>query len=58
MTDNRSPAFAPALGEGNIRSLGVLTGGFPAEYGRKLGGVIEVVTGGGHVGMGRRRRRG
>ena len=47
LTDNRSPAFAPALGEGNIRSLGVLTGGFPAEYGRKLGGVIEVVTGGG-----------
>ena len=47
LTDNRSPAFAPALGEGSIRSLGVLTGGFPAEYGRKLGGVIEVVTGGG-----------
>ena len=47
LTDNRSPAFAPALGEGNIRSLGVLTGGFPAEYGRKLGGVIEVVTGSG-----------
>jgi hypothetical protein len=46
LTDNRSPAFAPALGEGSIVSLGVLTGGFPAEYGRKLGGVIEVVTGG------------
>jgi hypothetical protein len=24
--------------------MGILTGGYPAEYGRKLGGIIEVVT--------------
>ena len=24
--------------------MNILTGGYPAEYGRKLGGVIEVVT--------------
>ena len=24
--------------------MSLLTGGYPAEYGRKLGGVIEVVT--------------
>lgn len=44
LTDNRSPAFAPALAAESVRSLTILTGGYPAEYGRKLGGVIEVVT--------------
>ena len=44
LTDNRSPAFAPPLGAEAVRSLAILTGGYPAEYGRKLGGVVEVVT--------------
>jgi hypothetical protein len=44
LTDNRSPAFAPELEAGEAHSLNVLTAGYPAEYGRKLGGVIEVVT--------------
>ena len=44
LTDNRSPAFAPPLGAEPVRSLAILTGGYPAEYGRKLGGVVEVVT--------------
>ena len=44
ITDNRSPAFAPALEVEELRSLNVLTANYPAEYGRKLGGVIEVVT--------------
>ena len=44
LTDNRSPAFAPPLGAESVRSLAIMTGGYPAEYGRKLGGVIEVVT--------------
>lgn len=39
--DNRSPAFAPALAVGDVQSMNVLTGGYPAEYGRKLGGVVE-----------------
>ena len=44
LTDSRSPSFAPELDADDIHSLGILTGGYPAEYGRKLGGVIEVAT--------------
>ncbi len=44
LTDNRSPAFAPELDVDDVQTLRVLTGGYPAEFGRKLGGVIEVVT--------------
>jgi hypothetical protein len=43
-TENRSPSFAPALDAGDVDSLRVLTADYPAEYGRKLGGVIEVTT--------------
>jgi hypothetical protein len=42
--DNRSPAFAQSLGVDEFQSMKIMTGGYPAEYGRKLGGVIEVVT--------------
>src|SRR5262245_23371782 len=44
VTDNRSPSFAPELDADEVHSMSILTGGYPAEYGRKLGGVIEVVT--------------
>ena len=44
LTDNRSPSFAPGLDAGGIESVTVLTADFPAEYGRKLGGVVEVNT--------------
>jgi len=44
LTQNRSPAFAPSLDADDVESLRVLTANFPAEYGRKLGGVIEVTT--------------
>jgi outer membrane cobalamin receptor len=44
ITENRSPAFAPNLDAGDVESMRVLTADFPAEYGRKLGGVIEVTT--------------
>jgi outer membrane cobalamin receptor len=44
LTQNRSPAFAPSLDAGNVESLRVLTASFPAEYGRKLGGIVEVTT--------------
>src|SRR5207237_7877125 len=44
LTDNRSPSFAPELDADSVHSLNILTAGYPAEYGRKLGGVIEVVT--------------
>jgi len=44
MTDNRSPVFAPEPGADDVHAMSIMTGGYPAEYGRKLGGVIEVVT--------------
>jgi hypothetical protein len=44
LTDNRSPAFAAEVESAGVRALNTRTGGYPAEYGRKLGGVIEVVT--------------
>jgi hypothetical protein len=43
--DNRSPAFAQSLGVEEFDSMIVRTADFPAEFGRKLGGVIEVNTG-------------
>jgi len=44
MDENRSPAFAPDLQEGDLQGVAVRTGNFPAEYGRKLGGIVEVTT--------------
>ena len=44
LTENRSPAFAPSLDAENVESMRILTADYPAEYGRKLGGVIEVTT--------------
>jgi outer membrane cobalamin receptor len=41
-TENRSPSFAPGVDADDVQSMQVLTSDFPAEYGRKLGGVIEV----------------
>src|SRR5712671_8015725 len=44
LTENHSPAFAPPFDAGDVESLRVLTASFPAEYGRKLGGIVEVTT--------------
>ncbi|HXQ25817.1 MAG TPA: TonB-dependent receptor [Candidatus Acidoferrales bacterium] len=44
LTDNRSPSFGPELEADDVQSMTIYTAGFPAEYGRKLGGVIEVNT--------------
>jgi hypothetical protein len=44
MTENRSPGFAPPIESSDVESLRVMTAGFPAEYGRKLGGVVEVTS--------------
>ncbi len=44
LTQNRSLAFAPPLDAESVQSIRVLTGNYPAEYGRKLGGIIEVTT--------------
>ncbi len=42
--ENRSPAFAPNFESGDVQSMRVLTAGYPAEYGRKLGGVVEIAS--------------
>ena len=42
--DNRSPAFAPAVEAENVESMRAYTSGIPAEFGEKLGGVIEINT--------------
>ncbi len=44
LTDNRSPSFGPAIDADDIQSLSIYTGGIPAEYGRKMGGIVEVNT--------------
>ena len=44
LTDNRSPGSGPELEADDLDSLTIYTAGIPAEYGRKMGGVIEVNT--------------
>jgi hypothetical protein len=44
LTDNRSPAFVGEIEPEDVQAITILTGGYPAEYGRKLGGVIELTT--------------
>ncbi len=44
LTDNRSPGMGPELEADDVESVNVYTAGIPAEYGRKLGGVVEVNT--------------
>jgi hypothetical protein len=44
LTDNRSPGFGTEIEADDVQSLSIYTANIPAEYGRKLGGVIEVVT--------------
>src|SRR5215467_426636 len=42
--DNRSPAFAQSVNIDEYESLNVRTSGYPAEFGLKLGGVIETAS--------------
>jgi outer membrane cobalamin receptor len=44
LTDNRSPSFGPEIEADDVQSMSIYTGGFPAEYGRKMGGVVEINT--------------
>jgi hypothetical protein len=44
LIDNRSPGFGPEIEADDVDSMTVYTAGFPAEYGRKMGGVVEVNT--------------
>jgi hypothetical protein len=45
LTDNRSPSFGPEPAEADdVEALTIYTAGIPAEFGRKMGGVVEVTT--------------
>jgi hypothetical protein len=44
LTDNRSPSFGPEIEADDLDSINIYTAGFPAEYGRKMGGVVELNT--------------
>jgi outer membrane cobalamin receptor len=44
LTDNRSPSSGLDLEADDVDSLTIFTAGIPAEYGRKMGGVVEVDT--------------
>jgi hypothetical protein len=44
LTDNRSPGLGPEIEADDVESMSIYTAGIPAEYGRKMGGVVEVNT--------------
>jgi hypothetical protein len=44
LTDNRSPSFGNEMEADDVQSMSIYTAGIPAEYGRKMGGVVEVNT--------------
>ncbi|HET6840233.1 MAG TPA: TonB-dependent receptor [Candidatus Angelobacter sp.] len=44
LRDNRAPVFAPAMDVDDVQSVNIFTANFPAEFGRRMGGVIEVTS--------------
>jgi hypothetical protein len=44
LTNNRSPSFGTEIEADDVQFMSIYTANIPAEYGRKLGGVIEVLT--------------
>ena len=44
LTENRSPSSGLSIEADDVDSLNIYTAGIPAEYGRKMGGVVEVDT--------------
>lgn len=44
LTENRSPGFGSQIEAADVQSLAVYTAGIPAEFGRKMGGVVELST--------------
>ena len=44
LTDNRSPSAGPEIEAEDVQEMSIYTADFPAEYGRKMGGVVELTT--------------
>lgn len=42
--DNPHQLFTPGLAPDVIQSVNVITGGFPAEFGNRFGGILDIVT--------------
>ena len=42
--ENAHAVFSPGLGVDYVEAINVMTGGFPAEYGNRFGGILDVVT--------------
>jgi outer membrane receptor protein involved in Fe transport len=42
--ENAHSVFSAGLGVDYIESINVMTGGFPAEYGSRFGGILDIVT--------------
>lgn len=42
--DNPHQLFTPGISPDVIQSVNVITGGFPAEFGNRFGGILDVVT--------------
>jgi hypothetical protein len=44
LTNNLSPSFGDEVSANDVQSMSIYTAGFPAEYGRKMGGVVVLNT--------------
>lgn len=44
LDDVRAPGFVSDFDVDNVQSMSIMTAGYPAEYGRKLGGIVELST--------------
>ncbi len=42
--DNPHQLFTPGMSPDVIQSMNVITGGFPAEFGNRFGGILDIVT--------------
>ncbi len=42
--DNPHQLFTPGLSADVVQSMNVITGGFPAEFGNRFGGILDIVT--------------
>lgn len=51
--DNPHQLFTPGLSPDVIQSVNVITGGFPAEFGNRFGGILDIVTRSGFDAQGR-----